>query len=351
MTRRLTVLTLAIALVATACSGDGGSTSASSTTTGDKTGSTVDTTPREPIEKVSIIYPETLAFQAPFTFIDDSGALGEVAKSVTKGNWNSPDVLRSLLIKGDTEVAAVPTYVGANLFNKDIDVRMVAVVVWGLVWLLGPEGQEGDWDAIRGQTVMIPFQNDMPDIVFRYLARANGLEPGKDFKIEYYLLPPAVIAPLVQGTGKWAVLPEHITTLALAQANANGQKITRALDLQAEWVKATGSDEMIPQAGVVMPGKLVDERPDVVAAFFKDLQASVSRVNEASPETIATLAEASGLEPDVVEGLIPRLNLKVVSGADSRASLEDFFNELAKESPDLIGGKLPADDFYVKIGE
>lgn len=350
MIRRSMALALVITLVATACSGDGGSESTTSTTGGDTPGSTVDTTPREPVERVSIIYPETLAFQAPFTFISDDRALGDVTDSVTKGNWNSPDVLRSLLIKGDADVAAVPTYVGANLFNKEIDVRLVAVVVWGLVWLLGPEGQEGDWDAIRGQTIMIPFQNDMPDIVFRYLARANGLEPGEDFKIEYYALPPAVIAPLVQGKGKWAVLPEHITTLALTQANANGQKITRALDLQEEWVKATGSDEMIPQAGVVMPGDLVDERPDVVAAFFKDLQASVARVNEASAQTVATLAQESGLEPDVVEGLIPRLNLKVVSGADARGSLEDFFNELAEESPELIGGKLPADDFYVTVG-
>ena len=30
--------------------------------------------------------------------------------------------------------------------------------------------------------------------------------------------------------------------------------------------------------------------------------------------------------------------------------LEDFFTELAEESPDLIGGKLPDAGFYVKIG-
>lgn len=350
MIKRLTVVALALTLVATACSGDSGSADKTSTTASGSNGTATDTTPPQPLDDLSIIYPETLAFQAPFTFIDGKGALAPLTDAVSLGNWNSPDVLRSLLIKGDADVAAVPTYVGANLYNKEIDVRMVAVVVWGLVWLLGPEGQEGDWDAIRGQTVMIPFQNDMPDIVFKYLARANGLEPGKDFKIEYYAFPPAIIAPLVQGTGKWAVLPEHIATLALEQANANGQHVTRALDLQKEWAEATGSGELIPQAGVVMPGKLVDERPDVVEAFFKDLEASVARVNEAGPETIATLAEASGLKPDVVEGLIPRLNLKVVSGADSRKSLEDFFTELAEESPDLIGGKLPDAGFYVKIG-
>lgn len=349
MIRRLTVLMLATVLVATACSGGDGS--ATPTAAGPDGGSAPSTpsTLLEPLDQLSIIHPETLAFQAPFTFIDGRGDLASVAGSVVKDNWNSPDVLRSLLIRGDADAAAVPTYVGANLFNKDVDVRLVAVVVWGLIWLLGPEGQEGDWNAIRGQTVMVPFQNDMPDIVFRHLARANGLEPGKDFEIEYYALPPAVIAPLVQGRGKWAVLPEHITTLALTQANANGQRLTRALDLQAEWADATGSGELIPQAGVVMSGELVDQRPDVVAAFVADLTASVERVEEASAETVQILSDQSGLEPEVVAGLIPRLNLKVVPGADARKSLEAFFTELAEESPDLIGGRLPSDQFYVRI--
>lgn len=349
MIRRMMAVVLATMLVATACSS--GEDTATTTTAGsDSTASTVEAPPAEPIDGLSIIHPETLAFSAPFAFVDGTGELDGLADTVTKDTWSSPDVLRSLLVKGDVEAAAVPTYVGANLFNKGVDVRMVAVVVWGLIWLLGPEGQENDWEALRGQTVMVPFQNDMPDIVFRYLARANGLEPGKDFKIEYYPLPPAVIAPLVQGTGKWAVLPEHVATLALGQAKSNGQAITRALDLQAEWAKATGSDDLIPQAGVVMPGELVDDRPDVVRAFFDDLTASVEKVNEASDETVALLAEQSGLPADVVKGLIPRLNLKVVSGADARESLEAFYEELAKESPDLVGGELPAENFYVALG-
>ncbi|MEM6429269.1 MAG: ABC transporter substrate-binding protein, partial [Deinococcota bacterium] len=94
---------------------------------------------------------------------------------------------------------AVPSYVGANLYNRGVDVRMAAVVVWGLLWLLGPEGTPTDWESLRGETVLVPFPNDMPDLVFRYLAEANGLTPGEDFTLEYYAQAPEVIAQLVSG--------------------------------------------------------------------------------------------------------------------------------------------------------
>lgn len=346
MTKYLTVVALAVALVAASCSD--ADEPAGSTTAPDAAGETSQDAPAaEPIEQMRMVYPQTLAFSAPFTFIDDSEDLAEVTESVSKENWTTPDVLRSLLVNGEAEVAAVPTNVAANMFNKDVDVRMVAVVVWGLLWLIGPEGQQGDWEALRGQTVMVPFKNDMPDLIFQYLARANGLTPGEDFEIQHFTQPPDVVAPLIQGTGKWAVLPEHVATIALAQANKNGRGLDRALDLQQEWAEATDSESLIPQAGVVMPGTLVDERPDVVAAFLDALERSVAQVNEASDATVAALAEESGLEPAMVSDLIPRLNLDVVPGADARESLERFFTELAETSPDLIGGKLPAEAFYV----
>ena len=163
----------------------------------------------EPLEQLRIHHPETLAFAAPFTMLDPSGPLASVAEDITIETWTTPDVLRSLLVNAQTEVAAVPSYVGANLYNRDVDVRMAAVVVWGLIWLLGPDGTPADWESLRGQTVMIPFPNDMPDLVFQYLAAGNGLTPGKDFEIRYYAQPPEIVGQLVSGSGSFAVLPEH----------------------------------------------------------------------------------------------------------------------------------------------
>ncbi len=97
-----------------------------------------------PLDVLRIRHPNTLAFAAPFLLIKSEGALGAYADSVDVDVWPTPDVLRSMLVNGQSEVTAVPTYVGANLANRGIDVRMAAVVVWGLLSVVGPEDAEAD---------------------------------------------------------------------------------------------------------------------------------------------------------------------------------------------------------------
>ncbi len=301
----------------------------------------------ELIETLRIRHPDNLAFSAPFQLIAESGALDGFVNNIDIDTWATPDVLRALLVNGDSDVTAVPTYVGANLANHGMEVSMAAVVVWGLLWVIGPDGAASDWESLRGQTVMIPYPNDMPDLVFRYLANANGLVPGEDFTIEYYAQPPEVVSRLVAGAGSWAVLPEHVATLALMQAGQNGNALTRVMDLQQEWASVTGLEPRIPQAGIVVPTKLAQERPDLIGAILDALTDSVALVNAASPETVAALSEASGVPAPLVENVIPRLNLEIVPGADARVELERFFTELASMSPDIIGGGLPPAEFYL----
>mgnify|MGYP001184838377 CR=1 FL=1 len=344
MTRRFLTVALVLALAVSACGSSGGTDDADRTA-GDTTPAT---SAPAPLDVLRIRHPETLAFAAPFTALSDGGPLHEVARKVEVDTWSTPDVLRSLLLAGRSEVTAVPTYVGANLANKGVDVRLVAVVVWGLLWVIGPDGEKASWESLRGQTVMVPFRDDMPDLVFRRLATANGLEPGRDFTIEYYATPPEVVGRLVNGTGRWAVLPEHVATLALTKARQNGHALGRVLDLQEEWASTTGAEApRVPQAGVVMPGKLAGTRPDVVAAVLDALEESVGLVNAASPETVAELARASGLPAPLVKDLIPRLNLEVVPAAEARGELERFYKELAELNPAIIGGRLPGRSFYL----
>lgn len=321
----------------------------SATTTQGETGSTAATEGAElaPIELLRIRHPQQLAFAAPFHLMAAEGALTGQAETVDIGEWATPDVLRAMLVNGESEVTAVPTYVGANLANKGVDVQMAAVVVWGLLWVLGPDGEPADWEALRGQTVMVPFRNDMPDLVFRHLAEANGLTPGEDFEVEYYAAPPEVVSRLVSGKGRWAVLPDHMATVALTKAGQNGQDLGRVMDLQAEWGQATGSEPRIPQAGIVVPSALALEHPELLGGILDALEEAVATVNAADDDTVAYLAEATGLPASVVKDVIPRLNLEVVPAAEARDELEAFYTELADLSPDIIGGQLPDASFYL----
>lgn len=300
-----------------------------------------------PIETLRVRHPQQLAFSAPFALLDTAGPLGDFTAELDVDKWASPDVLRGILTSGQSDITAVPTYVGANMYNKGVDVHMLAVVVWGLLHVIGPDGTEPDWESLRGKTIMLPFKNDMPDLVFQYLTKANGMTIGEDFQVEYYAQPPEVVAHLAAGTGTWAVLPEHTASLAINKAKQAGVELTRVLDLQSEWGAATGTAARIPQAGIVTTSTFAAEHGDLLAALLDELDRAVGVVNEAGEDTVALLAEQNNLPAPVVASVIPRLNLDVVPADEARAELEAFYTELATLSPEIIGGGLPDEGFYL----
>lgn len=302
----------------------------------------------EQVDSLTLQGPETtLALSLPFLRMVEGGALAPHAGKVTYEPWRTPDELRARLASGQADVSAVPTYVGANLYNRGLDVRLINVLVWGMLYVVGPDGETTDWSQLRGKTVLVPFKGDMPDLVFRHLADENGLNPAKDIDLRYVATPPEAVQMLIGGQAPYAILPEHLATVAIQKAAAAGKPLARLMSLQDEWAAATGGEAGFPQAGILVSSALADSHPEVVEALQDDLAESVSWIN-ANPAEAAELAgqRIAGMKAPIAERAIPNLNLRFSTAADARPELEAFFGELAELSPKIIGGKLPDDGFY-----
>lgn len=298
------------------------------------------------LEQVRAIIPQTMAFGAPMATFGDHGHLDDIATAHSVANWDSVEQLKSHLMNGEAELAATPAYVAANLYNKGIDVRLVGPVVWGMLYVLGPEGTaEGDWEAMRGQKIAIPLPGNMPDLVFSYLLSKNNLT--KDDIVPVYAEDgQQAMALFMKGEVDWVVLPEHAATIAQAKAAEHGKMLTRALDLQKEWAKVTGKEARFPMAGLVMPGAVVDEHPELVDAVIAEVKAGVEKANAADKATLEKIAQHYDLPLPVVEKVIPRLQLNMVPASEAREAYEDFLTRLGEVNPDIYGGKLPDDRFY-----
>lgn len=298
-----------------------------------------------PLEVLRIQYPDTLALSAPLLMLAQSEAFRQHADAVEIAEATGPETLGPALIEGAAEVVAVPTHVGAAL-SQEYMVSLVAVTVWGNLWLLGPEDATGDWASVRGQQVGIAQPNGMSDLIFRYLAEARGL--GRyDYQVGHSPQPEDVMARVERGEAKWAVLPEPLATAALNQANENGHRLKRVIDLQEQWANATGGQPRIPEGGIVVPTQLAQERPDLMKTLLDEINRSVQTVNAAEAPTVTTIATGTGLPEPLIADVIPRLHLEVVPAGQARAELEAFFNTLIKLSPDIIGGPLPDASFYL----
>ncbi|MGM7634274.1 ABC transporter substrate-binding protein [Bacillus sp. Hm123] len=301
----------------------------------------------EKLDALSIQAPSGISIASPLYKILDDQSLSEVVDEVKYQPWNTPDELRARITSNEVQVSAVPSYVGANLYNKGMDIKLINTLVWGLLHFIGPDGETFSWEDLKGKTVYVPFKSDMPDLVFQYLLDKNGINKDQDITIKYASAPQEVVQLLAAGKAQYAILPEHAASLVIAKAKKSNVKLTKQMNLQEEWAKVTGKEARIPQAGIVVNNSLIEEHPEVVETLQKELASSIEFLNTSPNEAAPMIAKyQEGLEPAFIEKLIPSLNLEFVSAQDAKEELEFFFEQLATISPDIIGGQLPDDDFY-----
>lgn len=223
-TKRLTAVIAACAMALTACAGS----FTSQETKGASSAAPVK------MEQIRAIVPTTMAFGAPMTGFGTEGNLKSFSSKVSVKNWDSLEQLKSSLMKNEAEVAATPAYVAANLYNKGVDVRFVGPVVWGMLYVLGPSGAPtGDWKSLKGKKVAVTMPGNMPDLVFSYLLKKNGLSKS-DIEVVQAQDGQQAIQLLATGRAEYAILPEHAATLAETKLAQQGKTVTRALNLQEE---------------------------------------------------------------------------------------------------------------------
>ena len=301
------------------------------------------------IDTLHVHVPTTLAYMAPMTLFGQQGKLSPTIGKAAVENWSSVDAMKTLLMQKQTDLAATPSYAAANLFNKGVPLRLVAMQVWGMLYVVGPEGSSTQGlEAMRGKTVAVPMPNNMPDLVFRYLLGQKGWDTSKDLTIQSYSDGQEALSNLLAGNAEFAVLPEHPASVSLIKAKQQGKSLERTVDLQQVWAEVTGGEARFPMAGLVMPQEITDSNPQAVGAVLNEVEACIETTNAASEETVNAISRKTEVPAPIVTEVIPRLQLNLVPAAQAKDQLVDFYTRLSTINPDIVGGKMPADDFYLK---
>ncbi|WP_057763463.1 ABC transporter substrate-binding protein [Cytobacillus praedii] len=301
----------------------------------------------EKLNELTIQAPMGISIAAPIYKVVDDNNLDEFTNQLIYMPWKNPDELRARISADQADISAVPTYVGANLYNRGMDVKLMNVLIWGILYVVGPDGEQVSWEQLKGQTIHVPFKGDMPDLVFQYLLNKNGIDTTKDIKIEYVSSPQEIVQLMIADKATFAVVPEHVATLSVVKGKQEGKNLAKIMNLQEEWKKATGRDSYIPQAGILVSNSLIEEQPELVKEIQNQFEQSVQFINENPSEAAAIINKTNEDVPKpIIEQVIPSLNLQFVSAKDAKDDLEFFFNELSTLSPEIIGGKLPDAGFY-----
>ena len=257
---------------------------------------------------------------------------------------SAPDELTGKILTGEINIASVPTNLAAKLYKKsEGKITMLAVNTLSVLSIIENGDSIKAVSDLKGKTIYSTGEGSNPEYILKYVLRANGLDPDKDVTVKFVTENDELVAALVSGNAKVAMVPEPVATTVLTKKDT----LKRVLSLNEEWEKITTDGSKIMMGCVVALKSYVDANKTAVDKFLEEYEASINFVNK-NVEDASTLCETYGIIPAaaVAKMAIPNCNISYVDGKDMKNSIEGYFKVLFDADPTSIGGAMPGKDFY-----
>ena len=255
---------------------------------------------------------------------------------------DEPIQVRKMMIDGTADFAILPTTMAAILYNKGLNYRLAAIPVWGTLYLFGTDQSISHWSDLKGKRVNVMAKGMTPDVVFRYLLEQNGLNPDKDLTLDYRFPTHIDLAnAMAAGQAKLAVISEPLVSLVMDK----NKEVFPVFDLNHEWEKVLN----IPfaQTSLLIKNSFAESNPQLVEQLINSYEYSTKWVNNNHDTAAKLIVEYNILQSfEVALSSIPRSNLKFVRSKYIKKDIEGFLRIFYNQNPDIIGGKIPDENFY-----
>ncbi len=261
---------------------------------------------------------------------------------VTIDILNEPMQVRKMMLEDEAEFAVLPTTMAALLYNKGMDYIMVAVPVWGSLYLLGKDITINNWERLRGRNIHIMGRGMTPDILFRYLLKIYNIDPDREVVLDYSFPTHIEMAnAMAAGQVQTGVVSEPQASLVM---NRN-KNVHLIFDLNKEWEKHEGYP--MTQTALLVKRSVIEENPKLVKKIMRACENSTLWVND-NHEAAAQLIVKYGILPDYETAVnaIPRSNLGFSQASGIKEMIEKYLKIFYEIDPDIIGGKIPDEKFY-----
>ena len=252
------------------------------------------------------------------------------------------DLLLSELMKGEADLAIVPSNLALQADKKDLGYKVAATIGWGSLYLVSTE-EISNISELEGCEVYNTGKGLTPDIVFKNILSKNNVnEEIIDFS---YVGAASELAPLlISGQAKYAVVPEPVLSTVMAK----NSDIKIILSLNDEWIKANNVENGYPQSTLLIKEEFYNKIKDT-NAYDKLIEA----FNESekwvidNPQLAAEKCEELGItvNKDVINESIKNSNLKFTKIEDSKEEYEIYFSTI---DTDNKGESYEYDSIFIK---
>lgn len=149
------------------------------------------------------------------------------------------------------------------------------------------EMEDFSWEDLKGTDVLGGRKGGMPQMVFEYILKQNGIDPAKDVNIDQSIDFGSTAAAFAEGQADFTVEFEPGAT-SLEQEG------------KGYVVASLGTDSgYVPYTAFSAKQSYIDENPDVIQGFTNALQRGMDYVQAHTPEEIAAVIEPQFKETDL----------------------------------------------------
>ena len=294
-------------------------------------------------KEIKVVVPDGLPSMATAKIMKEKPEIlkgYKISYSIEK----TPENIVSEVLKGEADIAVVPSNVAATQYNKEAGYQIAGTVGWGSFYLVSTEGEKNIND-LKGQEVYNIGKGLTPDIVTKSVLKDKGFDPERDFNFSYLNGVTELAPTILAGKAKYAVLPEP----ALSQVLSKKSDLKVVMDLNEEWKSANNSEYGFPQATIIIKKELIENDKKFVDKFLKEVEESCNFANEKKDE-LATYCEEIGVSANkaIIPTAIEKANIKYVGIKDSYKEYETYFNKLKDFDPKTIGGRVPDEGVFME---
>lgn len=256
----------------------------------------------------------------------------------------APDQVFPKLTNSEVDIAALPTNVAANLYNKtNGKIKLLAINTLGVLYMLENGTQIQSVADLRGKTIYSTGQGANPEFILNYVLKENGIDPATDVTIKFVKENEELAALMANGTATVAMVPQPVATTI---TNKN-KDVRIALSMNDAWEAVAGEENKLMMGCVVVRTEFLNENPEAVATFLSEYEDSIKKANADAKGTgrLCALHGIVGVAA-VAQKAIPYCGLTFVSGETMKTQINKYYSVLFEANPQSIGGSMPDDGFY-----
>lgn len=308
MKKCILAVLLCAAMIMAALSACGSKDTGKETSANTKSGTEKDDTQKEMMD-VTLNEVAHSIFYAPMYVAVEEGYFADEGINLDLVCGFGADKTMTAVLSGEADIGFMGSEASIYTYNEganDYVVNFAQLTQRAGNFLVAREEMpDFSWDALKGSTVLGGRKGGMPEMVFEYILKENGIDPAKDLEINQSIDFGSTAAAFAEGKADYTVEFEPGAT----SLESEGKGYV---------VASLGEDSgYVPYTAYSAKQSYIEKNPDVIQGFTNALQKGMDYVQSHTPEEIA----------EVIEPQFPETDLKTITTIVTRYYDQDTWKD------------------------